>query len=31
VEADLSLMQEEKAGSKEEVVEIIPAEGSGIG
>ena len=31
MEADLPLMQDEKAGSKEEVVEVVPAEGSGIG
>jgi hypothetical protein len=31
VEADLPLMQDEIAGSKEEVVEVVPAEGSGIG
>jgi len=30
-EADLPPMQDEKAGSKEEVVEVVPAEGSGPG
>jgi hypothetical protein len=31
VEADLPLMQDEEAGSKEELVEVVPAEGSGMG
>jgi hypothetical protein len=31
VEANLALMRDEKAGSKEEVIEVVPAEGSGNG